>query len=367
MKYFAQILIRPNTETHEVFKNKSKFYSKFKALFITQQSKVIKESFSVPDFLMKLNLAFKSVGISNLARITHDDVDFYLDKEHKPNDLDEAIQEFGNLIHNSFERFFEEITSVFETKEAEIDYLIELILLRVHPVGEYPVQINFSGLPEKHGVANIEQKFRLFVDRVEQSLHKYMELSDITVSFTKKDRFTSPTQDQEELISTSQASPKKGNLKCNFFPLYGVMLGETTVSELEKMGTKAKDFDSEKKLYKYYTIKDMRFWYSGEIADHMYITYTDPIPKQWSNCGLDWSLSYNEWKDLFEKLGFFISIVKQPVKDWYNGKRSLSAEFIATKKINATITISFELDFSYSQKTSVDSKGTIYSLRVRAS
>jgi len=367
MKYAAQILIRPNTETRERFDEDGSFYTKFKELFIKKQSKIIEETFSVPNFLSKLNVALKSVGISNLVRITHDDVDFYLDQENKTNDLDVAIEEFGSLIRNSFDRFFEELSVMFEISEDEVDYLIELILLKVHPIGEYPIQINFAGLPEKHGVANVEQKFKLFVDKVEQSLHKYMDISDITISFVKKVGSLASAQAEKEIVTSSASAPAKGQKKCLFFPLHGVMLGETTTAELEKIGVKAKDFDSEKKLYKYYTVKDMRFWYTHQIADHIYITYTDPIPKQWRDCGLDWSLTYNEWIKLFEKLGFFISIVLAPKKEWYNGSRTLSAEFNASKKINATISISFELDFNYSKKTSVDSKGTLYSIRVRAS
>ncbi len=367
MKYFAQILIRPDAETHERYNDGSWFYSRFKELFLKNHSKIIEETFSAPDILLKLNAAFNDVGITNLVRITHDDTDFYLDKEQITNDLNEVIQEFSIVLRNAYERFFEEISVIMEIKEDQIEYLIELVLLRVHPVGEYPVKINFSGIPQKHRVSNVEEKFKLFVAKAEQSVHKYLELNDITVSITKKEDFSS-FQQRIEIIDTLHSPAKVlGKPKCSFFPLYGVTLGETTIAELEQIGVKAKDFDSDKKLYKYYTVKDMRFWYSNQITDHIYMTYTDPLPKQWQNCGFDWSLSYNEWITLFEKLDFFISIIKQPAKEWYNGTRTLSAEFIATKKISVKISISFELDFNYSKKTSVDSKSTLYSLRVRAS
>jgi hypothetical protein len=366
MKYLAQILIRPTAETHEITNSRHKFYAKFKGLFIKKETKIIKETFSVPDFLLKLDLAMKSLGITNLVRIMHDDVDFYLDKEHKPGDLDEAIEEFGILIRSSFERFFEEISVLLEYQEEGIFYLIDLILTRVHPIGQYPVQIIFTGLPQKQGIVNVEQKFRTFVDKVEQSLHKFMELSEIAISFIKKDGNSGSLQNSEESITSSSVAKRKGEQKCIFFPLYGVMLGETKVSELAKLGNRAKDYDSDKKLYKYYTVKDMRFWFTGDIADYMYITYTDPIPQQWRSCGFDWNLSYSKWLTLLEKLGFFISVAKNPVKEWYNGKRSLSAEILATKRINPYTSIIFELDFSYSQITSLDAQGTLYSIRVRA-
>ncbi len=366
MKYLAQILLQPKSETIEIQNNKSKLYIKFKALFIKKETKIIQETFSVPDFLTKLNLAMKSLGVSNLVRITHDEVDFYLDKEHKPNDLDEVIQELGYLIRSSFERFFEEISVLLEFEQDEIYYLIDLILARVHPVGQYPVQIIFSGLPRKVGIENVEEKFKLFVNTFEMNLHKYIDVSDITTSFTKKGDLATAAKIEKESEAKSSGEPKRAKQKCNFFPLYGVMLGETTVDQLSKLGTRALDYDSDKQLYKYYNVKDMRFWFSGNFADHMYITYTDPIPRQWLNCGFDWSLSYNNWIVLFEKLGFFISVVIAPKVEWYNGKRSLSAEFLATKKLNAKITICFEMDFSYSQRKSLDSEGTLYSIRVRS-
>jgi hypothetical protein len=364
MKYFAQILIRPNTETHERFIDENKSFSRFKGLFIKKDVKVIEETFSAPDILAKLDEAFNSIGISNLVRVTHDDSDFYLDKEQKTNDLDVVIQEFGDILRNSFERFFEEITVIMEAKEAEIDYLIELILMRVHPIGEYPVKINFSGIPEKYGITDIEEKIKLFVAKVELSIHKYIDLSDITVSIIKKEDYATSTINNQTTDNEQDVRIFKGKKKCSFFPLYGVMLGETSIEELAKKGTIAKDFGSDKKRYKYYTIKDMRFWHNDKMANLMYLTCTSPLPNQWCNCGFDWGLSYNEWKSLMEKLGFVVSIVKKPVKEWYNGKRTLSAEFDAVKKINSRITISFKLDFNYSQKSSVDSKSTLYSMTV---
>jgi len=250
-----------------------------------------------------------------------------------------------------------------ETKNSQIDFLAELIMLRVHPIGEYPIQINFSGLPESALTTNVEKKFSLFVNRVEQNIQKYLELSDVTISFTKKEE---PLVFEEvEYDEPEKKRKKKFSKKCTFFPLYDVTLGETKVKELSKKGTKAKDKDSDGKPYKYYTVNDVRFWHNEEKANHMYMTYSDPLPQQWRKCGLDWDLSYNEWHELFKRLGFHISVVKSPKKEWYRGKRTLVAQFNAAQKISGKITLSFEVYFNYSQKTSVRTNGTIYSLRVR--
>ncbi len=382
MKYSAQILVKTESPVHVRFTDEETLYNYFKELFWKGRERVEEETFSTPDILQKLSAAFKSSGITNLVRISHDDVDFYLDKDNEPHDLDKAIEDFGEVLHNAFERFFEEVNIVMETRNSQMDFVIELTMFRVHPIGEYPIRINFSGLPENALVTNIEKKFNLFVNRVEQNIQKYMDVKDVTISFTKKSGPThfevKPKRKKEEVTKKKELKTikekeepveinvSKTDGKCIFFPLYGVILGETTVKELEKKGTRAKDRDDKGKKYKYYTVNDMRFWYNDDCANHIYMTYTDPIPQQWRACGLDWGLSYNEWHELFEKLGFFVSVVKRPKKEWYQGKMTLVAQFNASKKITNDVTLSFEIYFNYSQKTSVKANGTVYSLRIRA-
>ncbi len=382
MKYSAQILLKTESPAHIRFTDEETLYNYFKELFWKGRERVEEETFSIPNILRKFSTAFKSSGITNLVRISHDDVDFYLDKDNEPHDLDKAIENFGEVLHNAFERFFEEITIVMETKNSKIDFMVELTMFRVHPIGEHPIRIDFSGLPENELVTNIEKKFNLFVNRVEQNIQKYIDVKDVTISFTKKSepvhlesesnlKKGKPLKKKESKRIKGKEEPvevkaPKTEGKCSFFPLYGVTLGKTTVKELEEKGTRARDRDDKGKKYKYYTVNDMRFWYNDDGANHIYITYTDPIPQQWEACGLDWNLSYNEWLELFEKLGFFISIVKRPKKEWYQGKMTLVAQFNASKKITNDVTLSFEIYFNYSQKTSVKANGTVYSLRVRA-
>ena len=365
MKYSAQLSIRTENHARERFSDEENLYNRFKELFWRGRERVDEETFSTSDVLKKLSAAFRSSGITNLVRLSHDDVEFYLDKDIEPHDLDTAIENFGEVLHNSFDRFYEEISVVMETRNSKIDFMIELIMLRVHPIGEFPIQINFSGLPESSLVTGVEKKFNLFVNRVEQNIQKYIDLSEVTISFTKKD--VEPVFERIEKDGESGDKKKgKSSEKCLFFPLYGVMLGETDVKELAGLGTPAKDKDENGNRYKYYTVNDVRFWHNNEKANHMYLTYTDPLPMQWGKCGFDWDLSYNEWYRLFEKLKFQMSIVKRPKKEWYSGKMTLAAHFNASKRISKRITISFEVYFNYSQKTSVNAKGTIYSLRVRA-
>jgi hypothetical protein len=364
MKYSAQICLKTESLVKERYTDEETLYNYFKELFWKGRERVEEETFSTRDVLNKLSAAFKNSGITNLVRISHDDTDFYLDKNNKPHDLDNAIGEFGEVLHNAFERFYEEVSVVMETSDSQVNFVVELTMHRIHPIGEYPIQINFSGLPENTTVTNVEKTFNLFVNKVEQNIQKYLNLSDVTISFTKKSKpkYFSELVEKE---GVKDKSTVKTNKKCKFFPLYGVTLGKTSVKELANKGTRAKDRDDKGKKYKYYTINDMRFWYGDDVANHIYMTYTDPLPQQWRECGLDWDLSYNEWQQLFKDLGFMLSVVKRPKKEWYSGKFTLVAQFNASKKISDDVTISFEVYFNYSQKTSRKAEGTIYSLRVR--
>jgi len=79
MKYSAQLLIRTESPTHERYTDEENLYNYFKELFWNGRARVEEETFSTPEVLRKLSAAFKSSGITNLVRLSHDDVDFYLD------------------------------------------------------------------------------------------------------------------------------------------------------------------------------------------------------------------------------------------------------------------------------------------------
>jgi hypothetical protein len=359
MKFSAQIQCRLHTETRERFSNEKSLLAQLKGLFIKKEVTVIEETFSAPDILSRLNAALKNSGISNLIRVSHDDTEFYIDKNNQPNDLDRTIDEFNDLLRNSFERFYEKIAVIMEICHDGIDFMVELNLSRLHPVGEFPIQFYITGVPNPNQELQMDRAFELFVEKLEQNICKYIDISDIKRSFLKGYSFETETGPVE-----GNAKLKIGRVgRCNFFPLYGISLGETSVSELAEKGLQISDLDSCKKPYKCYKINDILFWHNDHKANQIYLTYTSALPDQWRKCGLDWELSYNEWMVLFEKLGFRISMVKNPQREWYNGKQTLVAEFHATKKIKKDLQLRVELCFNYSGKSSVMSKGTIYSLR----
>ena len=151
----------------------------------------------------------------------------------------------------------------------------------------------------------------------------------------------------------------------DLFPLYGVSLGQTTIEELAKLGVRARIINPETgEPFEYYVVHGMNFWYyDNNVAKGIYITRSDPIPNKWQALGFDWDNSYNEWVNLLNKLGYIVQIIKSPKAVGYDGHDSFSAEIEASKR--AKIPIRINLDFGYSEGTTADSKGTLYSISIK--
>lgn len=148
------------------------------------------------------------------------------------------------------------------------------------------------------------------------------------------------------------------------FPLYNVSLGETTISELKKMGQKDKK-------YRCYEINGLDFWYDENsiVANSMYLwEFRDKLPEKWVTMGFNWQLSFDEWWALFQKLGYEITVSKAPkvVLHNFNGRifKSFDAGITAIKREKRSIKL--ELNFSYSEKTTSADRGTLYKISVRS-
>lgn len=153
----------------------------------------------------------------------------------------------------------------------------------------------------------------------------------------------------------------------DLFPLWGVTLGETKVDQLARLGKRAGAINKNTgKPYDYYEINSINFWYNGDgIAYSMYIARgIYQIPAQWNALGFSWDISYNQWMNLLNRLGYRVVTEQPPQIVEYNGHNSLSAKITATKQ--ARIPIEIRLDFNYNRGTTTDSQSTVYSISVKA-
>lgn len=149
--------------------------------------------------------------------------------------------------------------------------------------------------------------------------------------------------------SVADGNSMKGTLSSidEFFPLFGVTLGKTTWEQAEKMGYKVKDNNSGsgKNMY----INDLLFDdYDGKGMFTMVTLsiYDCDFPDLWKSKGFSWDLSYDEWIDLFRRLGFNIEVKKQPCREEYKGIESLDAEFEATSSDGL---LGFDMFFCYGE------------------
>lgn len=167
-------------------------------------------------------------------------------------------------------------------------------------------------------------------------------------------------------VSTQRSGESRQNDN-GLFPLYGVMLGETTVHQLAQWGTQTSMInDRTGRPYECYGINGTNFWYDeGGVAHYIYIARgIHPIPERWSALGFTWDISFNQWLGLLQRLGYAVRTETPPQIVQYDGHASFSALISAVKQ--ARIPIGVKLDFNYNRGTTTDSPGTLYSISVNA-
>lgn len=170
----------------------------------------------------------------------------------------------------------------------------------------------------------------------------------------------------------SEEGCSEADEKHTFFPVFGIMLGETALEEIE-------DDDSEDIDIEYCDSGVVIAWsinsdgyhgaqirkesYEDEFSN-IYITQSDEMFEEWSELGFDWNLSYKEWAQLFEDRGYEIEIIEHPHKEFFKSRNYwyFNARFRA---ISPDYSLFFELHFSFGENgTKESSKGTLYSIKV---
>ena len=104
------------------------------------------ETFCAVALLQNLNRAFRSLGITNVVRLSKDEVDFYLDEEGREDDMKEALEQFSLEVDRIESTAFQTLTLVLEHEDEQFKYLIALNVERIHAVGTYPIHIEIDGL-----------------------------------------------------------------------------------------------------------------------------------------------------------------------------------------------------------------------------
>jgi len=151
----------------------------------------------------------------------------------------------------------------------------------------------------------------------------------------------------------------KGTMQVVLLPINGVVLGQTTEEELDKLGKRNLDTDETDIEYPSFVVDGIVFWADSQLAESIYLTYSDPMPVRWRLVGFDWDLSYDDWQTLLEALGWEIELSKDTLESKGNGP--FSAKVVAQSE-----GLTMSLDFNYRDGNLQSSPSTLYSFSLIA-
>lgn len=158
-------------------------------------------------------------------------------------------------------------------------------------------------------------------------------------------------------ISTFESKDSVSNHPV-IFPEYGIILGETTVADIADFSYSCSE--SKNKCHTFCEVENFRFWDQGcdSIVDIVNISRSVDMPTLWQeNLGFDWNMSYNEWIELLDKLGYKVDILERPYIKKYKGVKSLRARLEALSgKTKIKLFFAFGVDgISVNSKKTLDS------------
>lgn len=166
-------------------------------------------------------------------------------------------------------------------------------------------------------------------------------------------------QDLNDEVEIIDVSKESNSAIDEFFPIFGITLGKTTWEQAEKLGAETKIDEDIGDVY--LEIENIRF--DMGITEIFSWKKSDcDFPKIWKSKGFSWDNSYDEWINVFHRLGYKIEIVNKPAQEMHDGHFSLSGCFWAKSQDDS---LSFALDFDYGEKGSyTSSPNTLYSISV---
>ena len=163
------------------------------------------------------------------------------------------------------------------------------------------------------------------------------------------------------LVSLTTPVLAADNEVAALFPINGVILGKTTLAEvLSSEGTLTEDGATANGFFKKGSIN---FGYEAYTITTLAIDKDEPLPDAWKNAGFDWSLSYQSWISLLEKLGHSIRITQVPTLQMKAGYPVLESQFEAFRPSEFPTVFTFY--FIGHQGTGVYSENTLYRISAR--
>jgi hypothetical protein len=142
-----------------------------------------RETFTAVSILQQLNKAFIQKGVTNVIRLAHDDIDFYLDEQGLEDDLKDAFDAYELKIDHSMSTYFNQLILVLEHEDGSFKYLLETKISKNHKVGDYPIEIKLTGLLKGVGKSSDrvkKQMSEIFSSQKNYDNYKLEKLHDFT-------------------------------------------------------------------------------------------------------------------------------------------------------------------------------------------
>jgi len=125
------------------------------------------ETFTAISILQEINIALRTLNITDVVRFTKDDVVIYDDPDGKSNDdMGIALQELQRFSGIGKSTVFDSLSLLLEHHLAEITLIIDVRIQRSHFVGGFPIRIAVNGLATEFQGSQDETSFG---DRLEQT------------------------------------------------------------------------------------------------------------------------------------------------------------------------------------------------------
>lgn len=173
--------------------------------------------------------------------------------------------------------------------------------------------------------------------------------------------------DTSSPIVEQTATLPGGSSIAQFFPVFGIALGQTTYKDMERKDYKVevdKDGDA------HCNVRGISFWdfNHDKRFERLYMTTSDPMPEAWvEKYGIDWKLSYNGWLAFFKKNNYSVTITEEPTTKNYQERKTFSAKL---KALAPDGKLEFHMDFDYGNDLdegySASSRNTLYSITMEA-
>ncbi len=136
------------------------------------------ETFTALSIMQEINIALRSVGVTDVVKFTRDGQVLYEDQYSESSDDVPAALDALSRTRTSQSESFSSLSLLLEHHLNSIAVIIEIKVLRVHAIGVYPIQIAVNGLDAEMQSASESQTLNDRLDQVFSSQQSYDAYTD---------------------------------------------------------------------------------------------------------------------------------------------------------------------------------------------